>query len=209
MNYDNLSFSPKKDMEVQEITDLKNSNKQMRERIKELRSAIETYEQEIAGDNLILKNLKEDVNYYQLKAGHRGAEGPGITITLEGFGGENIANAVENKKYLLILINELRFFNAEILAINNYRITGRSEVTLAGSHINVNGSPIAPPYRIQAIGDPRAFQRYVEHGTLIFEYMSSDGIRSNIQFEDNIVIPAIQRERTIEFVKPIEGTDET
>ncbi len=208
MDNDDLSFPINRDMEVQEISDLKKVNQAMRDRILELKKEVGSFESEIANENIVLKKLRNDVTSYQLMAGHRDAEGPGIIINLEGTLGDNIniGKTIEEKKYLIKMVNELKFFGAEVIAINNQRLTSRSEVVFAGSHINVNGQPIAPPYQIQVIGDQKSFVRYIEHGTFIFEYMKSDGIRSSIQYEEKIKIPAIDKEKPIELLKPIEET---
>ena len=86
----------------------------------------------------------------------------------------NIAEIMEEKRYLINLINELKVFGAEMLSINNYRIVGRTEIVLAGNHINVNGVSIAQPYIIQAIGDPNSLKRYVKN---MDQFYLSYGVR--------------------------------
>ncbi|WP_026478065.1 DUF881 domain-containing protein [Alkaliphilus transvaalensis] len=202
---DNLTLPIYRDMERQEISDLKRANEDLQNRIDELREIIEAYESEMASENITLKKLRNDVTQFQFIAGHRPAEGAGVIITLEGiYSGENIADTVERNLYLVKLINELKYFGAEVISLNDHRLTARGDVIFAGNHINVNGHPIAPPYEIKAIGDQRKISRYVEHGTFIFESMNRNGIRSNIQFLDNVYIPAVGREKSVQFLKPID-----
>lgn len=141
---------------------------------------------------------------HKFLAGHTAAAGPGMVITIEGIMEDNIALLVEEKRYLITLINELKIFGGEVFSINNIRLTSRSEITLAGSHINVNSVPIAPPYTIQAIGSTSSFKRYIEHQTFIFEFMKIDGLKVNIQYLDEIKIPAITREKPIQYLQTIE-----
>lgn len=196
--------SPNRENEAQEVVQLKKTNLEMKQRINELALEVATFEKEWATENIILKKLRSDVNHYKMLAGHSSAVGPGAVITLEGMMGENIADIVETKRYLLNLVNELRFFDAEVISINDQRLTGRSEIVFAGNHINVNGHSIAPPYQLKVIGNTRALQRYIQHGTFIFDMMNADGIRTTILFQDDITIPAIQREKPIEFLRGID-----
>ncbi|GAB6086570.1 DUF881 domain-containing protein [Alkaliphilus crotonatoxidans] len=199
------NYNANRETETQEVSDIIKANEEMKQRIEELSAQVEAYEKEWATENIILKKLKSDVNHYKMLSGHSPAVGPGVTVILEGVLEENIAPVIEGNKYLITLVNELKYFDAEVIAINGQRLTARSEIVFAGNHININGVPIAPPYQIQAIGDTKKLQRYIEHGTFIFEIMKNNGIRSTIQFEDEINIPAVVREKPIEFLKAVES----
>ncbi|NLM03642.1 MAG: DUF881 domain-containing protein [Clostridiales bacterium] len=188
------------EFEIQELVDLRKANKDTRKEIKKLKSFIENYEQEGATENIVLKNLKTKVKEYRILAGYEDMIGPGVVITLESTLDENIAEIVEYRRYLISLVNELKMVGAEAISINNYRITSRSEITLAGRHINVNTNPIAPPYVIAAIGDHTEFERYVNYNTLLFELMQGDGIGANVEFKDEIVIPALADEKPMEYL---------
>lgn len=193
-----------RESEVQEINDLRKTNSDMKNKIIEIEKTIDQYEQEKITESIPLKKLRDEMQQYKFLAGHTAASGPGVVITIEGMLPEdNIARIVEEKRYLVNLTNELKIFGAEVLSVNNIRLSGRSEITLAGSHINVNATPVAPPYTIQAIGDNKAFKRYVEHQTFIFEFMRIDGLTVNIQYVDEINIPAIIREKPIQFLRTI------
>lgn len=204
-NDDALPFSSNEEG-VQEILDLRKVNEDMKNRIEALQQEINAYEQEKATENIGLKNLKDQVDEYKMLAGHEKAIGTGVIITLESSFDENIAELVERKKYLINLINELTMFGAEVISINNHRITARSEVTLAGDHINVNAKPIAPPYIIRGIGDVEGFKRYINFRTVLFELMQLDGINSYVEFSDEVKIPAVTREKPMQFLQVKEST---
>ncbi|WP_176762019.1 DUF881 domain-containing protein [Natronincola ferrireducens] len=199
-----LPFSP--GIETQEIADLRKANQDMKKRIKQLKSQVTIYEDEKTVENIVLQNLSSKVNEYKLLAGHQIVAGPGMIITLASTLDENIAMIVEQKRYLINLVNELRMAGAEVISINNHRITSRSEITLAGNHINANMTPMAPPYVIRAIGDIDDFQRYITYRTLLFELMEVDGINTSVEFADEVKIPALTKEKPMEFFQIIEDT---
>lgn len=189
----------KSEIEVQEVVELKQSTKDMKEEIATLKEKINELEEEKLADNIPLQNLKENVDKYKFIAGYSDVSGPGIIVTIDSMSGENIAGTIEGRRHLINLVNELKVFGAEVISINNNRLVARSEITLAGNHINVNGEPIPPPYVVKAIGDIDTFERYVEHGTILFELMASDGIDSSIDFVEDIKIPALEKEKPLEF----------
>ncbi len=196
--------SYKNEIEAQELSDLKKSTENMKTRIVDLQKQIDTLEKERAVESVPLQKLKATVDEYKLLAGYSPVSGPGINIVLDSKLEENIAEIVEGRRYLISLVNELKVFGAEVISVNGNRLVGRSEITLAGNHINVHGRPIAPPYVIQAIGDVDSFKRYVEHGTIIFELMESNGINYNIKFSEDIKIPAVAKEKPLQFLKVVE-----
>lgn len=193
-----------KEIEIQELTELKKTTEDIKERITGFKNRVEELEKERADESVPLKKLKLTVDEYKSLAGYSSVSGPGIIIVLESNIETNIAEVMEGKRYLINLINELRVFGAEVLSINNYRVVGRTEVTLAGNHINVNGTSIAQPYIIQAIGDQDSFKRYIEHGTILFELMKLDGITSNIKFSDDVKIFPLTKEKPLEFLKAVD-----
>lgn len=199
--------SPLNRIQDQEIIDLRKVNEDTRARIAQLRQQVDEYEQEGSSESILLADLKSQVGNYRLIAGNMSVKGPGIVITLEGITDENIAYEVEQKRYLINLVNELKVFGAEVISINNHRIVNRSDIVLAGSHINVNATPIAPPYIIKVIGDTQNLKRYIDYRTVLFELMKKDNINSNIQFLDEIEIIPITREKAIQFLRVKEETE--
>lgn len=190
----------KNEIEAQEVSDLRKTTEDMKTRIIDLKKQVDTLEQARAVESIPLQKLKTTVDEYKFLAGYSPASGPGIIIELDSDLQENIAEVIEGRRYLISLVNELKVFGAEVVSINDYRVVGRSEITLAGNHINVHGKPIAPPYIIQAIGSQDSLKRYVESGTLVFELMASNGITSNIKFSDDIKIPALVKEKPLQFL---------
>lgn len=203
LNQDDFNYPINRDFEVQEINNLTDANEDIKQRVEELSKLIEDYEKERATESIPLSKLRTEVNQYKLLAGYTPVTGPGIIITIEGDVEENIAEIVERRKYLINLVNELKAFGGEVISVNDFRITARSEIIQAGNHIVVNGTSIAPPYVVKAIGDVNSFKRYVEYRTLLFESMMSDGIRTNADFSDEIEIRGINREKPMQFLKSI------
>jgi len=98
-----------------------------------------------------------------------GVSGPGITVTVD----DADANAVPGAKAdpagrildidLQYLVNGLWTAGAEAVAVNGQRLTSTTSIRGAGEAITVDYRPVARPYVIEAIGNPKTLQaRFVE-----------------------------------------------
>ena len=188
----------------QEIEELQSVNNSLRERISQVKEAVEYIESNLPAENLALTTLRQDIRDFQMLAGRQDVSGPGVEIILSSATEENIARIVEHKKYLVNLLNELRVFGGEVFQVNGHRIVDRTELTLAGNHINVNGTPIAPPYVVESIGNPRQLEQYVEYSTFIFEMMKEDGITVEINFQDEMIIEGFRGEKAFRYFEVVE-----
>lgn len=134
--------------------------------------------------------------------------GPGVELVVQshpGQAGTGNAYALENvtDEYLLKIVNELFSAGSEAVAINGQRVTAVSEIRLAGSHINVNGTPLAPPYRIIAIGNASALKSRLELKGGLAEFLSEYGVSVETQEKDEVMIPAFAGELYFAYAKPV------
>lgn len=188
----------------QEIEELQNINENLRERIRQVQEDVESFEANLPAENLALTTLRQEIRNFEMLAGRPDVTGPGVEIILSSSTDENIAMIVEYRKYLVNLLNELRVFGGEAFEVNDHRIVDRTELTLAGNHINVNGTPIAPPYVVRSIGNVNELKQYVEHGTFIFDMMEEDGVVTEISFHDEMIIEGFRGEKAFRYFEVVE-----
>ena len=110
-----------------------------------------------SASSLIRKELQET----QFNAGLTDAIGPGIRITLTDSQKPPVVGNDGFKLSILIhdsdinaVVNELKACGAEEIAVNHQRIVASTSIRCVGPVVHVNGVPSAPPYIIEAIGDP-------------------------------------------------------
>jgi len=188
----------------QEIEELQNINENLRERIRQVQQDVENFEANLPAENLALTTLRQEIRDFEMLAGVQDVTGPGVEIILSSSTDENIAMIVEYRKYLVNLLNELRVFGGEAFEVNDHRIVDRTELTLAGNHINVNGTPIAPPYVVRSIGNVNELKQYVEHGTFIFDMMKEDGIGTEMIFQEGMIIEGFRGEKPFRYFEAVE-----
>lgn len=188
----------------QEVEELASLNQNLRERIEEVQKEVADLEEDLPSESPALTTLRQEIRTFEMLAGRPDVTGPGVEIILSSTEDQNIAMIVDYKKYLINLINELRVFGGEAFEINGHRIVDRTEVTLAGNHININGTPIAPPYEVKTIGNIRELQQYVDYGTFIFDMMEEDGVTAEINFHEEMIIEGFRGEKPFRYFEVVE-----
>lgn len=154
-------------------------------------------EQNKAEEDFFLKGVITDLEKYKIAAGVVDVHGPGIIITIDDpipvAGMENdFSMIMANYELLLSLVNKLKDAGAEAISINEQRIIATTEISLAGSHVNINAVPTAPPYVVKAIGNSDTLYSTItiRYG-IIDEMKNKDkyGLQVNIEKKDDVVIP--------------------
>ena len=132
----------------------------------------------------------------ELLSGALAVSGPGLVIELDD--AETPAPADEDPDSrvldhdLQILTNGLWAAGAEAIAINGQRLTALSAIRGAGQAILVDLAPLLPPYRIEAIGDPRALQTGFARSSAASYYASLTdfhGIQGEIRAAEELTLP--------------------
>lgn len=139
--------------------------------------------------------------------------GPGITVVLDdnrtgsqaakSLPDYNAENFIIHDKNVLYLVNEIKRAGAEAIAVNNQRIVTSSDIRCVGPVIFVNSTRMAPPYVIQAIGDPETLERAVALGEE-FPYLKYKDFPVKLVREPAITLPAYKGSLIQNYVKPAE-----
>lgn len=180
-----------------ERTDLYQMTRKRRELQKELetlKTRASRYNDKVAQSKQRLDELKMDLGFLDVA-------GEGIIMTISTGDDRNLAFLMEDRKLLLILINELKGSGSEVISLNGQRITPISEVTLAGNHINVNSVAIAPPYEFKAIGNKTTLFNNMEDKSPIIDIMRRGfGISVELEKADEIYIDRADKFQFVEYI---------
>ncbi|MDQ3813172.1 MAG: DUF881 domain-containing protein [Armatimonadota bacterium] len=143
------------------------------------------------------KQLMAQVKELQRIAGLTLVSGPGVLIIMKdnpAAGDAGDANpflpGVVHDYDLLQVVNELRAAQADAIAINGRRITGYTPIRCVGPVIYIDGEGVAPPFRIQAIGDPDRLLAALEMPNGIVANLKRNTLDVRISRADNLNLPA-------------------
>ena len=128
-------------------------------------------ERDRVGESQSYLELKKRVTYLKMISGESRISGEGVILIIDSGKDENIALKMENKKILLLLINELRLNGAETISINGQQITNLSGITLAGTHLDINNTEIGPEYEVKIIGDSEKLYRFLDKKSVTVMFM--------------------------------------
>lgn len=193
-----------------ELRSLRNEKERLNEELTNLEKRLKEYEISEADENLIIKNLKRDLELYQLLAGYKEGEGSGVVITIEDppndfFAGDEGSFIMYNYDLLLELVNKLNAAGAEAIAINDQRYISTTEIYYTSNTLLINSVPTRPPFTVKAIGNPETLEAALnmKYG-IVWSMRQYYNLQVNVKKEDNIVIPRYNKVVQYEYAKPIE-----
>lgn len=160
-------------------------------------------------ENSVTAGMQEELKRARLIAGLTAVEGPGLVVTLND--STRVAQPGQDPNLFLIhdedllkLVNELKAAGAEAITVNGQRIVALSEIRCAGPTISVNNTRIAPPYVVEAIGDPDGLESAIKMRGGILETVQFWGIQVQIEKRDKLTLPAYVGGEKFRFARPVE-----
>jgi uncharacterized protein YlxW (UPF0749 family) len=156
--------------------------------------------------SLITKTLQET----KFNAGLTEALGPGVQVTLTDSAKPPLVGAEGMKLNILIhdsdlnsVVNELKACGAEAISVNGQRIVASTAIRCVGPVIHVNGVPSAPPFIVQAIGDPEGLYSGMNlPGGVITELRKFDPDMIRIEKRSALRLPAFGGSPVARFARP-------
>jgi uncharacterized protein YlxW (UPF0749 family) len=154
-----------------------------------------TLASELAELHLKLNSYQDPLSYLwqkeqQLRAfmGQLALEGPGLELTLQDNteqpfnpGQNNPNDYLIHNTDLVSLVNELRGNGAQDIAINGHRIVFETVINCSGPIVLINGSRVASPFVIQAIGSFDDLSHGLSSPTSSLSELKQYGIQAHFQ----------------------------
>lgn len=201
---------------VEELTTvLKEAEKErdsLKKEVKVLRNNLSEYEQAASEGESLTAAMNAELMKMRLIAGLTKVKGEGLIIYLEDSKlkanpAEDIELFLIHEEDLLKVVNELFAAGAEVVSINGQRMIANTEIRCAGPTILVNGTRIASPYEISAIGSAKGLESSLNMRGGIVEMLRAVGIKVNLVKSSKVVIPAFSGASHFDYVEPVEGEE--
>ncbi len=134
-------------------------------------------------------------------SGRLPAEGPGVLLTVRD---------PDRRVPALVLYNvleELRNAGAEAIQINGLRATASTYVVDTADGVSLDGTPLDPPYRWVAIGDPDVIIPALSMpGGALFVVRDSGG-SSEVEARDLVTVDAVSEVEPPRFATPVPAAE--
>lgn len=195
---------------VAELRELSVEKEHLYEELSELENRLRAYELSEADENLMIKNLRSDLERYQLLAGYLPGVGPGVMVTINdppraSDQADYGSFIVYNYEILLELVNTLNAAGAEAISINEQRYISTTEIHFSSNALFINNTATMPPYEIKAVGNPETLEAALNmrYG-IVWQMRQYYGLQVDVKKEDKLQIPRYQRVFEFEFAVPLE-----
>lgn len=176
----------------------------------ELRNRIEEYESSASEISTLTEAMKKELEKVRMHAGLLPGTGQGVVITMDDSNlprqpGEDPNLFLIHDEDLLKVINELFAAGAEAVSVNGQRIIANSEIRCVGPTIIINSVKLAPPFIINAVGDPEILEAALKMRGGVIESLQVFGIQVSIKKQDKVDIPAYTGPIQFKYLKPVKA----
>jgi uncharacterized protein YlxW (UPF0749 family) len=128
---------------------------QLRSRATGLSADISTLRAAALGNDAGSQALQRQIALLDPVVGLVAVEGPGVTVVVDDASSSSDERDRVLDLDLQILVNGLWQAGAEAIAVNGHRLSGLTAIRSAGNAITVDYRSLTPPYRVEAVGDPK------------------------------------------------------
>jgi uncharacterized protein YlxW (UPF0749 family) len=168
--------------------------------IAELEETRDSLRDDAEATQTALEVARERVETLGILAGTIPAAGPGVRITVEA------RSATVGTDQLLNGLEELRNAGAEAIEINDgVRVVAQTGLVDSPTEgLLVDGTPVQPPYVIEAIGEPGTLATAMDFDGGFIEEVESVGGQVTVEELDDVQITTVTRPPQPTFAQPVE-----
>ena len=178
-----------------EVLQLSEDYKKIYIKLEKRQKVLESLREEASDSNDFSKQWSEELVKINNSLGLTDVKGSGITIKLD--------NGLDSGD-LLLIINALNNAGAEAIAINDFRLSGYSELVMDGDVCSLDGNVLETPYTVKAIGSQILKGAVFMPGSYI-DKLQKDGHDITITESDEIFINKFGGIYKFNFAKNVEN----
>lgn len=173
----------------------------LEERVDALSAEVAAVEDEALADAGAASQLEGDVEALEVPAGSTLVRGPGLRVEVDDavdghIEGASVDDVIVHEEDLQAVINALWAGGAEVMSVNGQRMRATTAIRCVGNVLLLHGRTYSPPYRIDAVGDPRGMRDELTHDAGVAAF-AAHAERFELGFDverhDELVVPAADR----------------
>lgn len=144
-----------------------------------------------------LQQAREEAETLAVLSGSVAATGHGVQITIED------PEGALSSSDLLNAVQELRDAGAEVIEINDQvRVVAQTYFADDGDVVSADGIPIAPPYVVEAIGDPATMGTAASFPGGLADVVETLGGTVDVLELDRLDVTALSVRREADYARP-------
>lgn len=204
---------------VREAEQLQRQQEQLRAELQEAEARVRSLQESGAGSQTALDMLNQQLTAARIAAGVVPLRGPGVVIEIAD--SEREVPPGESATNYIVLVDDVRHIVTALWAAGAEAITITGSLTVgapserlvsdtsiygSGVAIQVNTTPLSPPYRIEAIGPDGLHERFLAHPayTRVAHRIDAYGLRFDSQPRDELTLPGFIGDTRLRWGVPLE-----
>lgn len=182
-----------------DLRDLIVTQAQRNEELRRQADALSGEVEALTGQQPGSSGLSEQVKVAESQAGLLAVTGPGLRVTLTDApndvrpAGVDDDALVVHQQDIQAVVNALWAGGAEAMTIQGERVVSTTGIKCVGNTVVLHGIPYAPPYVIEAIGDPDLLQQGLDDARQVQiyrQYVAAYGLGYSVDRERQLDLPA-------------------
>jgi len=181
---------------VRVLSGITDRSQQLYETGLELQRTLDRLESGSGSSREAQQAARERLDVLGILAGTAPARGPGIRLDIEDPRGEVDASV------LLDTVQELRDAGAEAMQLGTVRIVAGTAFVDGDPGVDVDGTPLRPPYRFTVIGDPQTLASAVDIPGGVLEVLRQKGAQGKVTTATVLDVDALHTLTPAEYARP-------
>ena len=151
---------------------------------------VEEYKTNASSNDALIASMKISLDHANLLAGLTNVKGEGVVVILQDSTDTNMpleAGLVHDTD-IMSIVNELRAAGAEAISVNGERILSTTAIRCVGPTIQINGTKVASPFHIKAIGNSKYLESALNLRGGVVDSLKAYGVQVEITINEGIII---------------------
>jgi uncharacterized protein YlxW (UPF0749 family) len=172
--------------------------------VADLTRRLSDFERATAERRSTTEAMVRELETLRIAAGLVPLTGPGVSVIVDASQAPVVGHAPPAVQYvdLASIVNELWAAGAEAIAVSGVRITATTGYSEVGGTILADRRRLAPPYAIEAIGDPATLRGALQIRGGVIEGLRTLGLRITIAPKTSLTLPAVQAVPALRLARP-------
>lgn len=180
----------------------------LEEQYKYYSARLDKYKSSSKNKTEVIEEIDKEYKSNSIIIGSIDVHGPGIKLFLNdastdfAVSEEDYEAKIVHNTDVIHVINDLKNAGAEVISINDQRVTDRTEVYCDGPFLGVNGVKLAAPFNIYAIGNKEILKSYMLDSESWITMLTSPlrEVKVEIDESDDITIKANNTQLSHKFM---------
>jgi len=189
-NTDIISTGMREAELLAELQKANNKYETLKEEYDKSQVIVEEYKNHASSNDTLIASMKTELEQSKILAGLVTVKGEGVVIILQDSTEPNMSleAGLVHDTDIMSIVNELRAAGAEAISVNGERILSTTAIRCVGPTIQINGTKVASPFNIKAIGNAKYLESALNIKGGVVDSLKAYGIQVEIGTNEGIVI---------------------